>query len=360
MKMKIRIIPVAAMLFAACSSSDRELTDETHPVCEMTVLDTIGVDVGNQDYVFGNILGADTDPEGNLLVLDGVSCTVKIFSPEGEHLGCFGGLGSGPGEFLQPLDLAVLPNGEIAVTDWESWGIFFFNGEYEYQRFLGPMPGGAPMEIIAGDESSLTGLALSFWHDEDVPRGEYYLASWTDTPEETFRFLEGAAAVVPGEEGRLTISLPEVEFDSGPGGELCAALSTDSTYAVHRFSAEGENLGEIRREWERVTITDDVRCALEEAAVFSGETDPEIPVFANAIAGVFCDSEERIWVRLGTASTPEFHIYSSEGQFIDTAVCPELHDPLFELDFHFSGNRVYAWNTDPVDYPRIYIMGNPL
>ena len=355
-----RAILIISVLLAACCGSDQDSSHDTTSVTDRMVTDTIGVDTGSENYVFGDISGADTDMNGNLLVLDGVNCTVKVFTPEGDYAGSFGGSGSGPGEFLEPLALTVLSDGGIAVADWEAWGIYLFNSQHEYQGFLGPMPGGAPLALAGGADNSVTGLGLLFRNENDLTSGEYYLGSWSDLPEESFRFLEGPAEVVPGEGGEITINLPTVVFDSDSRGNLFAALSTDSTYIVHCYSAQGEELSRIVQNWEKVPLNDDMKLALEEALFLSGDTETEIPEFSSAIAGVFCQSDTRVWVRLGTSSSPVFHVYSSHGEFIDTVVCPDIHDPLFELDFHFSGSEVYVWNTDPVDYPKVLVMNNPL
>ncbi len=55
------------------------------------------------------------DSEQNILVLEGKSCQIFRFSPQGVLISHFGSKGEGPGEFRRPLDLMVDQDGDIFV-----------------------------------------------------------------------------------------------------------------------------------------------------------------------------------------------------------------------------------------------------
>ena len=62
-------------------------------------------------------------PDGSLMIADGSSRQVRVFSATGEFLGSFGGRGDGPGEFrnLQAIEnagdtLLALGNGRVTVA----------------------------------------------------------------------------------------------------------------------------------------------------------------------------------------------------------------------------------------------------
>jgi hypothetical protein len=59
--------------------------------------------------------------------------SIKVFDPQGRYLRAIGRKGSGPGEFGRIADLAVLPDGRLLVTDFETRRTSFFSPD---GRFL--------------------------------------------------------------------------------------------------------------------------------------------------------------------------------------------------------------------------------
>ncbi len=353
------LLLILFLLACGTDRSDNPARGGNH-VLEMTLEDTIGVDTGDQRYVFGDICNLSIDSNGNLLVLDAITCKVRRYTLEGEYLGEFAGFGSGPGEIMDPMAMTVLSGGGVAIGDWEAWGIFFYDSSFAYTGFSGVMEGGSPLSLTAGPDNSVTGLGVRFWSENDQPVGEYFLASWKDSVNETFRFMEGPASVEPLPIGDVVVHLPVVFFDSSPEHDLYAALSTDSTYSIHRFSSSGEELGVLEQHWDRIPLNTASREEIYLEALHEGEGISEDVPYANAIQGINCDDTGKLWVRLGTAPHPVFNVYNSEGEHIAVVEATALSDPLFELSFRISGGRVFSWNTNPADYPKIIILTNPL
>ena len=75
----------------------------------------IGGDTDAEGEFFGVIGGIATDAEGNVFVLDRQLSEVKVFSPDGGYLRTIGREGEGPGEFRNPIDMFILPDGNIGV-----------------------------------------------------------------------------------------------------------------------------------------------------------------------------------------------------------------------------------------------------
>jgi|GEM_PF-6270915 len=350
----VSITTVLAVLLACTENEYPDLT-----VIQMTVTDTLGTNTGDEHYVFGSIECVRVDSESRILVLDGVNCMIRVYSASGDYLHSFGGRGSGPGEFLDPVSFAVLNNGNIAVADWEAWRIWLFDSSHEYIGELGPFPDGAPLSIRAGSGGSIVGLGLSFANAGDEFDGEYHVSAWADSTAPYFEYLSGEVAISAGESGEITISYPDVCFDTDSCGTVFAALSTDSTWCVERISVSGESEVFVRQNWSRAAWSPEAKAALDQ---FFEETGNEIGAsdqFAPGITGVYCDGFSRVWIRSGTAAHPLFHIYSEGGELLQAAECQELFDPLCELDFVFAENAVLAWNTDPADYPKVYVFRNP-
>jgi len=72
-------------------------------------------------------------PDGTIYVSDGyANHKVHCFSRDGELLGSWGGLGTGPGEFMNPHALWVLPDGRVVVVDRENDRLQVFGPEGQF------------------------------------------------------------------------------------------------------------------------------------------------------------------------------------------------------------------------------------
>jgi len=360
-KVNSRSILITSLLFAVCCTGDQESAVGTSNVLEIPVADTIGLENGDERYLFGDICSVEMDSRGRLLVLDESTCRITRYSSDGIYMDEFAGMGSGPGEIMHPLDMTILSDGSVAVSDWEAWGVLLYDSAVSYRGFLGPMPNGSPLSLCSGSEGSIVGFGINFIREDDHPGGEYYLGCWKDSVSAEFRYLQGLAEVNYGDDGRVRASIPQLLFDSDPAGRVWSTVSSDSTYDIHLYSPEGVELLCIQDDWKRVQVDSTTRAALNQEAIVAGDPnfDPEGDLFAEGVTGVFCEDSTRVWIRLGTSGIPFFNVYGADGEFQQSVSIPDLQDPLFETDFCITGSRIVAWNTNPVDFPKIFILENP-
>ena len=84
----------------------------------LSVSDTvqIGVNEGDEDEILGNVVDVAHDPDGRIFVLDSEFATVRIYDPDGSHVGSFGRSGTGPGEFQSAASLSLSDSGRFAVV----------------------------------------------------------------------------------------------------------------------------------------------------------------------------------------------------------------------------------------------------
>jgi DNA-binding beta-propeller fold protein YncE len=70
-----------------------------------------------------------------LYVGDSKAHVIHVFDDLGQKIASFGGLGSGPGQFNSPTHMALLPDGDIVVTDALNFRIEAFgaDGQVKYQ-----------------------------------------------------------------------------------------------------------------------------------------------------------------------------------------------------------------------------------
>lgn len=70
----------------------------------------------DEETLFGLITQVQTDPQGNMYLLDTQLSEVRVFSPAGEELRTIGREGEGPGEVRTPVDLVMLPDRTLGLV----------------------------------------------------------------------------------------------------------------------------------------------------------------------------------------------------------------------------------------------------
>ena len=112
----------------------------------------IGVDVGDENYMFAGIIDIEIDTDGNIYVLDWKYHTVKKYGLDGKFIRNIGSRGQGPGEFSAILvDSCLDENKRLYVLELMKVHIFDQEGEY-IDTFN---PGFFPLEITFNHEGKL-------------------------------------------------------------------------------------------------------------------------------------------------------------------------------------------------------------
>lgn len=123
---------------------------------------SIGVDAGEEPYMFYWVRGALQLPNGSIVVSDGGAHEVRLFDREGGFVRAAGGEGQGPGEFGTPVTMDLFgptPAAQILVSDAINGRINVFDAEARYttQITLGDAPNatGGGVAGLFGDGSLL-------------------------------------------------------------------------------------------------------------------------------------------------------------------------------------------------------------
>ena len=210
MKLRVQLAVAAALLFtAACSSEPHESSSEgtwigtiTTEGNVTTVINepgsvwggtaklveeaSIGVDVGEEPYMFGRPAGVYATAE-RIYVVDVQVPVVRVFDFDGLHLFSFGVEGQGPGEFVRPYSIGGSRDGRIFVGDrgGNRINVYTSDGEYlvDYKvdrwwccvRQMVVTPDGVPYFTIVGERDPADPVGLT-WpmqaFGDDGPIGE--------------------------------------------------------------------------------------------------------------------------------------------------------------------------------------------
>jgi hypothetical protein len=95
---------------------------------------SIGVEEGDENYMFGGRVYFNTDDEGNIYVNDWDRKRIQKFDPQGQYLLTIGRRGRGPGEFVNARNPRFDKDGNLYVFDRSNHRISFFTKEGEYLR----------------------------------------------------------------------------------------------------------------------------------------------------------------------------------------------------------------------------------
>ncbi|MCK5131209.1 MAG: 6-bladed beta-propeller [Candidatus Sabulitectum sp.] len=331
----------------------------------LTRVDSIGIELGDSNYVFGSILDADFLPDGRIVLLDVLKDKVSIFSPNGDFLTSFGREGSGPGEFMEPASITVLSDGGICVADFMRQKLIYFDADFCYEREISGFLIQSPSSIESGSDGSVVGFQTHYFTEDDNFMIGSRLAKWTDssTPE-----LEYASRYNP-HNGRGPVTIPYFFCATGSHGSVYCAESSEDQYTIMKFNAEGDSLFTIQESYTPMYRTEEeIACAhfgyiLDTPGFDSDDRRAiragwEINPIRNAIRSIHIDGDERLWVATGRGESPspQFEIYDSSGNHIysySTNLPAEMRWGYWKLVF--GNDRILAFDNNPVDFSRVFV-----
>ncbi len=191
--------------------------------------------MGDSNYVFGTIIDAAYLPDGRIALLDARKDRISIFSAQGEFLFSFGDEGNGPGEYVEPVELAVLDDGRLTVCDYMQQKLLFYDSLLNYSNELSDFVPNPPHGIENGNSGSVVGMQSHYYHEGEITYFGLRLGSWSDSngPD----LIYASAYTVP-EDGRI----------------YTAPTSCDE-YSITSYSPEGDTLFHLTEPYIRIAKT---------------------------------------------------------------------------------------------------------
>ena len=365
------ILPVIALLSCASQDGDEVPVGSVVPPETLTVAveDTIGLMMGDSSYVFGNITEAEIGPEGNIYVLDGLLCRLSIFSPEGEHLGSTGRAGSGPGEYQYPRSMALYEDGSLVISDWPGATITYLQPDLSFDTVLATFGQLSPHSVEPLPGGEYVGGGLEYRTGGEMPEGDLFLARYgraVDPKAVLWRSPLMIDVVMENGEAEVYISNADAVWDTSPDGVVYLTVRSDSTWWFMGMSQEGDTLLYLDRDWERVPKSPEELAMGEymESLSFSDnsstsisrrrDTENVIP-WRQAISSIDVDDQGRIWLGQGWRDQPVFEVYDEEGSLLFVAAVPALAGT-DGIEYSIRGSRIVGYDTEPMDYPKVYLM----
>ena len=348
------------------SETDQISIESEGEILEMSIVSTIGVEMGDSNYVLGAVQQIDHDLDGNILVLDRSACCVRVYTPGGEFVRQISNEGDGPGEVRNPMSMTVVGDGRIFVETPYSGGMHAFTPEGEWLGIVTPFYNNPPMNTIGADSNAYVAIRLVIEPTESGDLGvATFIGRYEETEEPVLKYWEYE---FPFDPQNLTDLLKNTilshAFTADRRGNVFMAELTSEEYLVQGFRADGELFLEIEKDVERVEktleeIEDEevyVIAYLESLGANGVALEYDADPYRNSISEIEVDGEERIWVRRGTILQPVFDVYDFNGEMLFTATVPDAGDDAVFWDFNIDEQGMIAYSINPELFQQVYIL----
>lgn len=357
--------------------------DETTPAQESDVTfadtilvapsDTIGILMGDSNYVFGTIGDVLYTSDGNIAVLDETRCCVKVFDPSGEFIMQIGRAGSGPGEVLHPGGMILFSEGSIGVLDQATGGLHRFNADGTFDSLCIDFQGQAVPQWSWGvDQGAFVGATIDVRVQDDVLMTSFIVGRWEDSPDPSVIYFENSFPFDPSDmTSFLENTILSTSYAADRDGVVYVAPTSTSEYRIDIFNSDGSFLSSIERNMPRVEkspeeIEDEIAmisAILKERGVPDWMIDYQPDSYRWMIQpqGMGADGMERIWVQNGTVDGSVMDVYSRDGNHLAVVRIEGTSNPdiLDAVTYKIQPQGILAYSLQDPDYPRIYVIPMP-
>jgi hypothetical protein len=272
----------------------------------------IGEETGEDAYMFGSISGAWATAD-RIYVVDPQVPAVRAFDQEGNFLHQVGSVGQGPGEYLQPMELAVTEDGRVLVTDLQGARLNMFGPDGEH---IDDWPLGSPQAAV-GLLLTLDGnvYTLVFEIPTEIGSGTVELEAAMRQVGPDGHFGEAIhppetdwePPTVEVEAGGNSFSMallpftPRFEWVLAPGGEMIAGVGNEYRFEMHRRNG---GVLVVEKAWTPVPVNRgerDFRAAMAVTDISRMAPDfsipaSDVPDHKPAFTEFFPDRNGRVWV----------------------------------------------------------------
>ncbi len=361
-KMKIFTVLCIVLLsiFTGCGEVEVEMVEEIdqQPVENIEYASTVGEMMGDSNYVFGEIASALPTQNGGVAVLDLYSCKISFFDSNGLFLRAIGGKGEGPGEFLLPLDFAILDDGRVAVTDLVKRRIEILSEDGELLNSIETGNAILPFSMVAVADSSFMIYYYSTRSDgEDFDMG-FNLDIWDTTgfKEEIWSWRSAYTGL------DFVFSPGYISCCSG-NGKIFFSLMDNSDFSIDFVDTMDGSSGCIVGEAIEEVEVDSSDVGYIEPKVYVNystggavvDLESESISFRPQVGSLGFDYQNRLWVRKGTTNQEEWLLYNQDGEIACEGRITGIPEN-GRLNYVINEHGAIAWAPFTEEYPRVFLL----
>lgn len=327
----------------------------------LLITDSIGVETGDSNYVFGNITAAGFAGNGDVAILDIQKASVSFYTAEGDFLRSVGQEGSGPGEFLLASTMAFRPEGGLIVADGMGYKLVYFDENYDFLSETTGFVPAPPGQIVAVEGMEIIGMKPVFEQNENGPFMGFTVARWTmESAEPAVVYYSEMSPFDPSDLRSMAEDLPI--FTATDDGRIFTAQWSTEEYLFTAWTAEAEEIFSYEKEdFERVEKTQDeidLETELVNARMIAQGMPPSIAnwepdPYRTAIASLAVDGLDRLWVGRGTSVTATFDVFDLDGNLLFTSAL-DAGEEAKTWSILIGKESFVCFDANPDDYPRVF------
>ena len=354
---------------AGCAGGETAPVDDPGDMIELEITDSIGVEMGDSNYVLGAIEGVAFGSAGEILVLDRSAAGIRVYHPSGEFLTRISRRGTAPGELENPISFAVLGDGRICVCDPWRGGLMTWLPDYSFEGLKVQVTENAPALMQGTSDSGFVAGQVGYSFSGDDIIASVRFVRYDLAPEPSRVYMENSFTFdFMDLTNTLEQSLFWGCFTADRSGNVYFALMEPDDYTITGLREDGTEFMEASREIVEVEKTP-WEIADEEAWILAklegwdanwGIRDYEPQPFRNQVRQLAVDGSRRLWALRGTSEDPTFDVFdTSSGEFLFTAHIPGVgYEGLF-WNFAFGDSLAVGWSDSPELYPQIFVIPLP-
>lgn len=365
---RLVIAVCVSALFLTCSGqsgtppADAEIEIPEH---ELVPIDSIGIEMGDSNYVFGLPRALEFTSKGNIVVGDMATMKMMMYSPDGVFMRSGGSKGEGPGEYLAPTGISSDTSGGLVVADIMGAKLIFFDSLLNYSHEWRALQSGLPYKPVMLSCGSIVDILLDYDREERSVTVSNTLGRWDPGETEMSVSYMCRSAEVEPQNPSSSFYESAITFCVLQDGRVVASPVSMEEYIITCYTPEGEVDWEINPDYEKHKLCQeelDLQLEMRRASLIRRGLDPSgadrVPLMEWAVAvSKLYAQEDRIWARRSEGIIPVFDIYSTEGEFLYSCSVPTLPYGS-NVGFAISpySSTVLAYLANPEDYSRIWIL----
>lgn len=312
---------------------------------------SIGVEEGEENYMFVNPIDLSVDTHGNIYVLDFAGTPIKKYDEKGKYIRDIARKGQGPGEFQSPRFLEISQQQNIYALDSATRKISVINQEGDYIEMIDTL---SPCDrfAITKDEKLIIGFRHTTRNEKDEMIYQYQIGKFNvESKEFTGFFRKEQFKTLRVSNEAVTVEFPN-QVRWAKSSEDNIYVATGDKYQISAFSKDGTELFRFTLDVKPEKIEDKIKDVVFGILDRLGKrfnTDPtkkkKLLQHYAFLSYVCFDENDRLWIEKYQPSvrnkpTKEtiYDIFTSEGKYLFSTIIGYdiVHRPVFKNGFMYA------------------------
>lgn len=306
----------------------------------------IGIEEGDENYMFGSLRSVQVDDEENIYILDAEYIKVSVYDKNGRHIRTFGKTGQGPGEFGWPSRMYMRTDGKISILDSRNRRFSYYSRKGECLQEINYAQYGSFFRAWPDSRGFV-------YCDEMYLTGESRIIKLTKFDADFNRVSKIAELEEKLNPREINAILYRIVYSLLPDDRVIWARNQE--YCIHVVDASGKLIKKIYKDYDAVTITEAEKERMKKERYSDGFPPTLKLIFPKkypAMDYLLGDDKGKIYVRTFARNREgllKWDVFDEEGHYILSFFHPEE-----DILFHSKNGKIYSINQgNGVDFPHV-------